>query len=201
MASAALRPSLQDAMAMDKSGPDGNILFYHIDSSIFDSSQTRMIKRLLLIAIVLSAAGCGLSPVKRDPAQPRVAVSSGLRSDVVLYAMGLIDTDYRFGGSNPASGLDCSGMVSYIFEHAAGVKLPHSAYRIAEIGREIELSQLQPGDLVFFNTSGEPFSHVGIYVGRDQFIHAPSTNGRIKTSSFRSGYYAGRLVAARTLFE
>jgi len=158
---------------------------------------------LIIIALLVTACG-GPAPVKREPApakQVLVPADSGARSDVVLYALGLLDIDYRFGGSNPSSGLDCSGMVSYIFEHAAGLKLPHSAYRMAQIGREIQVDQLQPGDLVFFNTSGQPFSHVGIYIGRDQFIHAPSTNGKIKTSSIRSGYYAVRLVAARTLFE
>ena len=118
-----------------------------------------------------------------------------------MYALGLMDIDYRFGGKNPESGLDCSGMVRYIYRNALGVDLPPSAAGIAQIGREIEAARLAPGDLVFFNTTGKPFSHVGIYLGNDRFIHAPSSNGKIKVSSLKTTYYAKRLEAARTLFD
>lgn len=118
-----------------------------------------------------------------------------------MYALGLMDVDYRFGGKNPAQGLDCSGMVSYIYRQAAGIDLPHNASKIAGIGKAIEPAGLAPGDLVFFNTTGKKFSHVGIYVGDQRFIHAPSSNGKIKISSLKSGYYAKRLEAARTMFD
>lgn len=117
-----------------------------------------------------------------------------------MYAMGLMDTDYRFGGSNPESGLDCSGMVSYIYKNALGMRLPHNAYQIAQMGKEIPVASLQPGDLVFFNTLNRPFSHVGIYIGDDRFIHAPSSNGKISISSLKTSYYAKRLEAARSFF-
>ena len=117
-----------------------------------------------------------------------------------MYAMGLIDTDYRFGGSNPESGLDCSGMVSYIYHNALGMRLPHNAHQIAQLGRDIPLSSIQPGDLIFFNTLNRPFSHVGIYIGDDRFIHAPSTNGKIRINSLKTSYYAQRIEAARSFF-
>lgn len=159
-------------------------------------------KKLLLFAIALLVAGCGGPPaVRPNPPGPALISTAGARSDVVLYALGLIDIDYRFGGDSPSSGLDCSGMVDYIFKNSVGVNLPHSAYRMAQIGREVEIGNLQPGDLVFFNTTGQPYSHVGIYIGDGKFVHAPSSNGRIKASSLHSGYYAARLVAARTLFQ
>lgn len=154
----------------------------------------------LFLATLL--AGCGGAPVIAP--QQQAAVSPQNReqaSEVVMYALGLMDIDYRFGGKNPEGGLDCSGMVSYIYRNALGIELPPNAARIAQIGREIETASLAPGDLVFFNTTGKRFSHVGIYLGEDRFIHAPSSNGKIKISNLKSGYYAKRLDAARTLFD
>ena len=158
-----------------------------------------------LYFLILLLVSCTGTPARR-PAEssiaPRVTNQGGNHGkEVVMYALGLMDVDYRFGGKNPESGLDCSGMVSYIYRHALGIELPPNAAKIAQIGRDIEPSRLVPGDLVFFNTSGKPFSHVGIYLGDDRFIHAPSRNGKIKVSSLKAAYYAKRLEAARTFFE
>jgi len=117
--------------------------------------------------------------------------------EVVLYALGLLNIDYRFGGANPESGLDCSGMVSYIYRQATGIRLPHNAAQIAQLGREIGREQLEPGDLVFFNTRNKPFSHVGIYIGDEKFVHAPATNGQIKVSSLKNRYFAVRYEGGR----
>lgn len=136
-------------------------------------------------------------PVAGKPAPP--AAHPG--KEVVMYALGLMEIDYRFGGKNPEVGLDCSGMVSYVYRNAAGLNLPHNAAQIARLGKVIEPAGLNPGDLVFFNTTGKKFSHVGIYIGEQRFIHAPSSNGKIKISTLKSGYYAKRLDAARTMFD
>lgn len=122
-------------------------------------------------------------------------------NEVVLYAMGLLDTGYRFGGKNPEAGLDCSGMVSYIYGQAAGLKVAGSAADIARNGRPVEPDELRPGDLVFFNTLNRPLSHVGIYIGDSRFIHAPSSNGRVRIDRLGDRYYAQRFDAARTLFD
>ena len=145
----------------------------------------------------------GASPVpavERGPSSSALPVSERGR-EVVMYALGLIDVDYRFGGKNPSSGLDCSGMVTYIYRQAAGIALSGNAARLAQLGRAIEASQLRPGDLVFFNTQNRSFSHVGIYIGDDRFIHAPSTNGKIMITSLKSGWFAQRFEAARTLLD
>lgn len=118
-----------------------------------------------------------------------------------MYAMGLIDTGYRFGGKNPEAGLDCSGMVSYIFEQAAGVRVSGSAADIARRGRPVGRGELQPGDLVFFNTMNRSLSHVGIYIGDNRFVHAPSTNGRVRIEQLDSRYFAQRYETARTLLD
>jgi len=118
-----------------------------------------------------------------------------------MFAMGLIDTGYRFGGKNPEAGFDCSGMVAYVFDKAAGVRVSGSAADIARRGRFVDREQLQPGDLVFFNTMNRPFSHVGIYIGDQRFVHAPSTNGRVRIERLDNRYFAQRYEAARTLLD
>ena len=103
---------------------------------------------------------------------------SGLKADgagreILMYTLGLLDLDYKFGGANPEAGLDCSGMVSYIYQNAVGVKLPHNAAQIANVARPIPDSRMRVGDLVFFNTMNRPFSHMGIFIGDAKFVHAP----------------------------
>ncbi|GAB1391883.1 hypothetical protein MASR1M60_00460 [Rhodocyclaceae bacterium] len=119
----------------------------------------------------------------------------------MIYALGLIDTGYRFGGKNPEAGLDCSGMVSHVFEQAAGLRLQGSAADIAERGRSIDPASLRPGDLVFFNTRNRPRSHVGIYIGAGRFIHAPNSNGKVRTESLTQSWFATRFEEARTYFD
>lgn len=122
-------------------------------------------------------------------------------NEVALYALGLIDTGYKFGGKNPEAGLDCSGMVSYIYGQVAGLKVQGSAADIARNGRPIDRAALRPGDLVFFNTRNRAYSHVGIYLGDARFIHAPSTNGKVRIDHLNDHYYAQRFEAARTFFD
>lgn len=162
-------------------------------------------KFLSATALVLLLAACG-SPLPRPPAgdgKSPVAARpvSGQGNEVVLYALGLIDTGYRFGGKNPEAGLDCSGMVSYIYGRAAGLAVSGSAAEIARNGRAIGREALRPGDLVFFNTSGRAYSHVGIYIGDSRFVHAPSSNGRVRIDHLTDRYYAQRFEAARSFFD
>lgn len=166
--------------------------------------------RWMVGVLLLLLAACGSLPpepgkvakVIRKPVQPALSSiqASGAGRDVVLYAMGLLDVDYQFGGSNPESGLDCSGMVSFIYRNAVGMELPHNASRIAGMGRVIGRDELKAGDLVFFNTRGKSYSHVGIYMGEGRFIHAPSTNGKIRVDLLSADYYASRFEGGRTFF-
>lgn len=121
------------------------------------------------------------------------------RQQVVLFALGLLDTAYRFGGRNPDAGLDCSGMVSYVVEQVSGQKLPHNAARIAAITRPISTDDLHPGDLVFFNTSRRQHSHMGIYLGNGRFVHAPSSKGRVRVERMDNPYFSRRLDGVRAL--
>ena len=163
-----------------------------------------MISKLIhCLSFAAALAGCGSlppSPPER-PAERAAAPLSAKAQDVVLYAFSLIDTGYRFGGKNPEAGLDCSGMVSYIYGQAAGLKVSGSAADIARNGRPVPRQGLKPGDLVFFNTMNRSYSHVGIYIGDDRFVHAPATNGRIRIDSLGARYYAERFEAARSYFD
>jgi cell wall-associated NlpC family hydrolase len=116
-----------------------------------------------------------------------------------MYALGLIDVGYQFGGKNPDAGLDCSGMVAFIYRNAANMELRGSAADIAKRGRAVDRDALQAGDLVFFNTLNRPYSHVGIFIGDGKFIHAPSAHGRIRIERMSTPYFASRFEAARTL--
>ncbi|MEO6352235.1 MAG: C40 family peptidase [Burkholderiaceae bacterium] len=152
--------------------------------------------KTLLFSLALLLAACGAVPQR----QARPAASEK-GNEVALYALGLIDTSYRFGGKNPDAGLDCSGMVSYIYRHAAGVQVSGSAADIARRGREIHRSDIRPGDLIFFNTMNRPSSHVGIYIGDARFVHAPSSNGRVRIDRLDNRYYAQRYEMTRSYFD
>ena len=154
----------------------------------------------LLFALL---AACSGPPPRSEASSGTIAPAaiSEKGNEVALYALGLIDTGYRFGGKNPEAGLDCSGMVSYIYSQAAGLSVRGSAADIARSSRPIERDALRPGDLVFFNTRNRPFSHVGIYLGDARFIHAPSSNGRVRIDRLSDSYYAQRFEAARTFFD
>jgi cell wall-associated NlpC family hydrolase len=156
-------------------------------------------RRYLLATGLAFLAGCARL-VERPPGSA-AAPTSPRAADVVIFALGLIDTGYRFGGRNPEAGIDCSGMVSYVFAEAAGVKLSGSAADIARRGRAIGTEELRPGDLVFFNTLNRPRSHVGIYIGDGRFVHSPSTRGKVRIDSLGHAWFASRFEEARTYFD
>ena len=156
---------------------------------------------LMACGLALLLASCGIMAPVLDSALSKRAPFSEKGQEVALFAMGLIDTGYRFGGKNPEAGLDCSGMVSYVYNKAAGVKVSGSAADIARKGRQIARDDLRPGDLVFFNTRNAPFSHVGVYIGDNRFVHAPSSSGRVRIDQLNASYYAQRYETARSYFD
>lgn len=154
---------------------------------------------LALLALALALlAGCASTP-STPPRSYLHLADAGQTSDIVVYALGLVDTGYRFGGSNPEAGLDCSGMVSHVVQQVSGLRLPHNAAQIAGATRPISRSALRPGDLVFFNTMNRPYSHMGLYIGDGRFIHAPSSRGRVRIEKLDSAYFSSRFDGARTL--
>jgi cell wall-associated NlpC family hydrolase len=119
--------------------------------------------------------------------------------DLAIYALGLIGVDYRYGGNGPEHGLDCSGLVRYVFQEAVGVTLPRTAREMARLGGRVAPGDLKAGDLVFFNTRSSPFSHVGIYLGDDRFIHAPHRGGEVEIVTMSQRYWQQRYDGARRL--
>ena len=160
-----------------------------------------MLVRFFLLLLALSLSACTSTPSAPERATTARPETSERGREITIFALSLIDTGYRFGGKNPSAGLDCSGMVSYIYGQAIGVKVDGSAANIAQKGRAIERTQLRPGDLVFFNTRNRSYSHVGVYIGDQRFVHAPSTNGRVRIDKLSDRYYAQRFEAARAYFD
>jgi len=119
--------------------------------------------------------------------------------EIGLFALSLVGIDYRYGGESPERGLDCSGLIRYVFQHVTGVTLPRTAKELSRIGKDVSAADLEPGDLVFFNTRRFAFSHVGIYLGNDRFIHAPSRGGEVGVASLGSAYWQKRYNGARRL--
>lgn len=118
-------------------------------------------------------------------------------AEISKTALGLIGVDYKFGGNTPDTGLDCSGFVRYVFQHATGISLPRSAREQAKVGKVVNKNQLEPGDLVFFNTRRFQFSHVGVYLGDNRFIHAPSRGGSVEVVRMDNAYWEKTFNGAR----
>jgi cell wall-associated NlpC family hydrolase len=138
----------------------------------------------------LLCAALALGPAAADEILPTV--------DIPMYAVSLVGTPYRLGGSDPQQGLDCSGFVNHVFRQTAGLQLPRESRAISEVGLELDPAELQPGDLVFFNTLDRPFSHVGIYLGDKRFVHAASSrSGGVMLSSLSESYWSLRFEGAR----
>ena len=119
--------------------------------------------------------------------------------NLVLNAMGFMGIPYKFGGSTPEAGFDCSGFVQYVVRQAAGLVLPRSSFDQIRLGTSVTRDELQPGDLVFFNTMRATASHVGIYIGENRFIHAPSTGKTVEIVDFNNKYWQARYDGARRL--
>lgn len=129
----------------------------------------------------------------------RIGSFTDRATSLALEAMSLIGIHYRRGGSTPEHGLDCSGLVRYVFRQANGTELPRTSAEISQMGEKIEKKDLQPGDLVFFNTLKRTFSHVGIYLGDNKFIHAPSSGGAVRIDSMDLDYWKARFNGARRI--
>ena len=118
-------------------------------------------------------------------------------SDLVVNAMGFLGVPYKRGGSSAETGFDCSGFVREIYQQTVGLVLPRRADQQAASTQVIDKKELQPGDLVFFNTMRRSFSHVGIYVGDGKFIHSPRSGSEVRVEDMRQSYWQRRFDGAR----
>ncbi|MDD2547306.1 MAG: C40 family peptidase [Burkholderiaceae bacterium] len=122
---------------------------------------------------------------------------AGRTSELVMHAMGFLGVPYKRGGSNAETGFDCSGFVRAIYQQTAGLLLPRKADQQAATTEVIDKRDLQPGDLVFFNTMRRTFSHVGIYVGDGKFIHSPRSGSEVRVEDMGQSYWLRRFDGAR----
>ncbi|MFC0677380.1 C40 family peptidase [Lysobacter korlensis] len=131
------------------------------------------------------------------PADAKPAGEGGIK-DVLQRALGLLGTPYRWGGTSPDSGFDCSGLVGYVFRNALGIELPRVSREMAKAGELVsDRAALVEGDLVFFGKHGGEVDHVGIYVGNGKFVHAPRTGRDVTVSTLDSGYWHEKFLQAR----
>ncbi|MGQ0802171.1 MAG: C40 family peptidase [Pseudomarimonas sp.] len=150
----------------------------------------RLATTLLLVA---SLVAC--SSTVRDQASAKDDFR--LANAVSMHAIGLVGTQYRYGGNTPDSGFDCSGLIGYVFRESAGMVLPRSTSDMANMrGMKVATNALRVGDLVLFGHHGR-VDHVGIYVGEERFVHAPSTGGTVRLDSLASGYWKPLLIGGR----
>jgi cell wall-associated NlpC family hydrolase len=168
--------------------------------------------RLLhLIAIFLFATQLMAAPTAPADDMERLLVEKGLlaridqvrqtatdkASELVFTALGFMGVPYRRGGNTAETGFDCSGFVKAMYEQTVGLILPRRAEQQAATTQKIERSELQPGDLVFFNTMRRAFSHVGIYVGEGKFIHSPKPGAEVRVEDMGVSYWNRRFDGAR----
>jgi cell wall-associated NlpC family hydrolase len=148
---------------------------------------------LLICLIALSATA----------AAPARAWHDGATSDrdrPLVQALQTVGVKYRLGGRSPDTGFDCSGLVVHVFERAWGVLLPPGTAALRRVGVPVtKLKELEPGDLVFYNTRNRPYSHVGIYLGEGRFLHAPRTGAKVRVESVMTPYWRQRFDGARRL--
>ena len=162
----------------------------------FASLLARSGPLLLLLSLLLGLAACssGGSPHARHVPPP----DSVAANDVLMRAIGLVGTPYRYGGNSPEGGFDCSGLVQFVFRDSAGVHLPRSTRELVAIDApEVDRDDLQPGDLVFFHPGGGGASHIGIYVGEGRFVHAPSTGGTVRLDLLDDRYWRAAYAGSR----
>lgn len=154
---------------------------------------------LLLIVGQSSADETRITASTADEHAQSTSAWSDRAEELVFHALAFIDVQYKYGGKSPDTGWDCSGYVRHVFKEAIGVVLPRNAVSMSSEGAPVSRGELQPGDLVFFNTLKHAFSHVGIYLGENRFIHAPTTGKAVQISNMTTQYWARRYNGGRRI--
>ena len=170
---------------------------------------------LWLCVMLFLLAACASSPHRREsayktshsalanlPARAPSAASAGEANDILFRAIGLVGTPYHWGGNTPAGGFDCSGLIDYIYRTAAGIKLPRTSHEMASMSaRKVRrMTQLASGDLVFFDIGGS-ISHVGVYVGKGRFVHAPNNGGTVRLDDIDGPYWGNHFAYGKRVLD
>jgi len=176
----------------------------------FATSPARIARLALLIVAIALLAACASAP-RRSGTTPSALASEPARgpkgeiaaaNDVLFRAMALVGTPYRWGGNSPAGGFDCSGLVDYIYRNATGLELPRTSGEMADMdARKVKrMTQLVSGDLVFFDIGGR-ISHVGVYVGKGRFVHAPNSGGTVRLDDIDGPYWAEHFAFGKRVLD
>ena len=152
---------------------------------------------LLIFIVIHGCATIAPEPAVGPPAA--VETRPAERTEALLQALSAVGVSYRNGGNSHSDGFDCSGLVAHVYRAAWGIALPRNARAQSEFGVAVARADLQPGDLVFYNTLNAPFSHVGIYVGDGKFVHAPKQGAQVRIERVDSSYWARRFDGARRI--
>jgi cell wall-associated NlpC family hydrolase len=172
------------------------------------SSLRHRLLATIVAAILLAASACAAAKDAPDRSFA-AAASSNVKNaattawhrarEVSAAALELIGIRYKWGGSTPETGLDCSGLVRFVFQQVTGVTLPRTAKDMSRLGDQVAVADLKPGDLVFFNTRRFAYSHVGIYLGDNRFVHSPRRGRDVEVATLDSGFWQKRFDGARRL--
>lgn len=180
-----------------------------------DTDRHRSLSRALRLGVLAGVtllAACASSPRREATYKPsssalanepaRAPENVGTANDVLFRAMALVGTPYRWGGNTPTGGFDCSGLVEYIYRNAANIELPHSSRDMASVNgpRIKRMDDLVSGDLVFFG-SGRSISHVGVYVGKGRFVHAPNSGGTVRLDDIDGPYWRDHFEYGKRLLD
>jgi cell wall-associated NlpC family hydrolase len=168
------------------------------------SAGRRQLAWWLLVGLLLG--GCSSMGSHRSgtmsPRYGEPSATTAVSNEVLMRAISLVGTPYRYGGNTPESGFDCSGLVDFVFLDAAGLRLPRSTRELIELNAPaVRRAQLQPGDLVFFNSDGGKVSHIGIYVGEGRFVHAPSAGGTVRLDMLDTAYWKQSFRSAKRVLH
>lgn len=147
--------------------------------------------KLLITCAFVAALGAASARASTDNSNYRIAAA--------VEALVTVGAPYHYGGTSPDTGFDCSGLVAHVYEQAWGISLPRRTEEQRSIGHPVKLAELEPGDLVFYNTRHRPYSHVGIYLGDGNFVHAPRRGRRVRVESINKPYWRTRFSGARRL--
>ena len=201
-------------------------IFYQSSAKIL--SMIAPCKRWLSLSVVLSTAilaGCASDSTQRSASSGEVysfgydwrnsndpigdllarhqrgTLKVGINGDhpMAMTAMDYLGIRYRYGGNSPTTGFDCSGFVNYVADKSLGLKLPRRSDDMAKLGVSVQKNELQVGDLVFFNTLGRRYSHVGVYIGDNRFVHSPAAGGVVRVEDMTQAYWSKRYTGARRL--
>ncbi|MEO8778898.1 MAG: C40 family peptidase [Rhodanobacter sp.] len=173
-----------------------------------------LLRRLVLTCAILLLAACASAPQRQESTfksshsalanQPARAPTgdAATANDVLFRAIGLVGTPYHWGGNTPAGGFDCSGLIDYIYRTATGIKLPRTSHEMAAMDahKVRRMTQLASGDLVFFDIGGS-ISHVGVYVGKGRFVHAPNSGGTVRLDDIDGPYWGEHFAYGKRVLD